>query len=75
MRVNQAVGSQIGQRPRDAERLHAPALLAGGEIERGSFARQQRGFDSGRGQSPYEAHYLPLAAAHLFSGIEVENAH
>ncbi len=62
-------------RSRERQRLDAPPLPADRIEQRKSLARQQRGFHSGRGQTFDEPQHLPLAAAHFFARIQVENAH
>ena len=49
--------------------------FAGGGEERSILARQQRGFHARRGQAFDQPQHLPLAAAHLAAGVEVQDAH
>src|ERR1035441_1190100 len=73
--VDERVAAQAGQGAGDAPGLHAPAQAAGGGVERGTLARQEGGLHAGGGQAFDEPQDLPLAAAHLSPGIEVEDAH
>ncbi len=73
--MDHGVGAQVAEGAGDTQRLDAPAQFAGGGVERGIFAGQQGGFHARRGQPFDQPQHLPLAAAHLSSGIEVKDAH
>jgi hypothetical protein len=73
--VDQRVAAQAAEGADDAQRFDAPALFASRCVERRVPSRQQGGLDAGPGQSFDEAQHLPLAAAHLSSGIEMKDAH
>ena len=75
MRVDQVVPARVLQRAHQAERFHAPAAFARLGEERRAFARQQRGFDAGGGETLDEPQHLPLSSAHLLAGVEVQDAH
>ena len=76
MGVDQVVAAQVSTMARvSAERLRRASPLARGGVERRILARQQGGLHACGGQAFDQPQHLPLAAAHLSSGIEVKDAH
>ena len=73
--VDQSVAAQAGEGVGDAQGFDAPALPAGGGVERRILAGQQGGLHARGGQAFDEPQDLPLAAAHLSAGIEMKDAH
>ena len=73
--MDHGVGAQVAEGAGDAQGLDAPAQFAGGGVERGILACQQGGLHACRGQALDQPQHLPLAAAHLSSGIEMKDAH
>src|SRR5262249_47179171 len=59
----------------ESEGLDVELAVAGVGEERRGIASEQGGFDTGRGEAFEEPEDLPLAAAHLAAGVEVEDSH
>src|SRR5712671_6493934 len=75
VRMNQVVAAQFEHGAREPQRLHAPPLLARGDIQRSILTRQQSGFDALGGKPLDQAQHLPLPPAHHPPRIQMKDPH
>jgi hypothetical protein len=75
VRVDQVAAARQQSGPDESCLGHLETGLPGGRCERRAGARQQGAFHSPGGQPFHQPQRLPLAAAHLFARIQVEDAH